>query len=224
MSEIVDKKEELRLDAIRKYQILDTPPDGNFDRLVSLAAKIFNMPICIISLVDSDRIWFKSHHGLDVNQIGKAPGLCASAILSDEVYIVENAIDDPRTLSNPLVTTDFGLRFYAAAPLKTLDGFNLGTFCVIDKKQRYITEAQKAILQEFASIAMDEIEVRLAARKAALRMQDILTDTKQDLQNFVTIAEKMPKITQEQDFRDCIAASKNSLQKVTNYLEEISIN
>ncbi|WP_400192679.1 GAF domain-containing protein [Hymenobacter sp. B81] len=161
------KTEAERLAALRRYEILDTPPDGSMNRLAALAAKVFNMPIAIISLVDEDRIWFKSHHGLEVEQIDRAPGLCASAILSDEVYLVEDARRDPRTLANPLVAGEFGLQFYAAAPLTTHDGYNLGTFCLIDQKPRYLTEQQKAILQDMSGIAMDEIELRLAARKAA---------------------------------------------------------
>ena len=92
MPEIENK----RMEALRKFDILDTPRDGSYDRITELAAKIFKVPIAIISLVDSDRIWFKSHHGLPINQIDREPGLCASAILSDKPYIIENAIQDPR--------------------------------------------------------------------------------------------------------------------------------
>lgn len=108
-----------RLQALKRYEILDMPPEGNFDRITLLASKVFNVPIAIVSLVDEDRIWFKSSQGLgNVNEIGKSPGLCASAILSDEVYLVEEARNDPRSLANPLVTGAFGLQFYAAAPPK----------------------------------------------------------------------------------------------------------
>ncbi len=116
-SSVIDpKKEAQRIAALRQFELLDTPTDGSFDDLTALAAKIFNVPIAIISLVDVDRIWFKSHHGLEIAQIDRHPGLCASAILSDEVYLVEDAKNDPRCLANPLVAGDFGLQFYAAAP------------------------------------------------------------------------------------------------------------
>ena len=154
-----------RIEALKRYEILDTPADGNFDRITLLASKVFNMPIAIVSLVDEDRIWFKSSQGLgDVRQIDKSPGLCASAILSDEIYLVEDARNDPRCLANPLVTGAFGLQFYAAAPLKTQDGYNLGTLCVIDKKKRYINTEQQALLGLMADIVMHEMELRLAAR------------------------------------------------------------
>jgi GAF domain-containing protein len=115
-----------RLAALRRYDILDTPPDGSFDRITALAADLFSVPIAIISLVDHDRIWFKSHHGLDVAQIDRAPGLCASAILQDRPWILTDARADIRSLTNPLVAGEFGLRFYTGIPLQTQDGFNLG--------------------------------------------------------------------------------------------------
>ncbi|ALW84981.1 serine/threonine protein phosphatase [Hymenobacter sedentarius] len=174
-------REAARLQALKRYNILDTPEDGSMNRLTGLAAKVFNMPIALISLVDEDRIWFKSRYGLDAEQIDRDPGLCASAILSDEVYIVEDARQDPRTLANPLVAGEFGLRFYAAAPLQTHDGHQLGTFCVIDQKQRYLNEAQKLILQDMAAIAMDEIELRLAARLAAQENARQLDELRQQL-------------------------------------------
>jgi signal transduction histidine kinase/FixJ family two-component response regulator len=156
-----------RLKALRRYEILDTPPDGAFDRITSIAARLFKVPIAIVSLVDSDRMWFKSHHGLDVKQIERSPGLCASAILSKDVYTIVDASKDVRSLANPLVAGEMGLRFYAAAPLTTHDGYNLGTLCVIDKQPHSISEEEKSILADLAAVVMDEIEMRLAARKVA---------------------------------------------------------
>lgn len=153
-----------RINALHKYELLDTPPDGSFDKMAALAAKIFNVPIAIISLVDTDRIWFKSHYGIEINEIGRDPGLCSSAILSDDVYLIEDAKNDPRCLTNPLVVGEFGLQFYAAAPLKTKDGHNLGTFCIIDKRQRYINSDQQVMLQQLASIVVNDIELRLQSR------------------------------------------------------------
>jgi GAF domain-containing protein len=174
-------RETARLQALKRYDILDTPEDGSMNRLAGLAAKVFNMPIAIISLVDEDRIWFKSRHGLDAEQIDRGGGLCDSAILSEEVYIVEDARRDPRTLANPLVAGEFGLQFYAGAPLQTHDGHMLGTFCLIDRKQRYLTEAQKLILQDLAAVAMDEIELRLAARRAVQESARQVTELQQQL-------------------------------------------
>ncbi|AFZ20020.1 ATP-binding response regulator [Allocoleopsis franciscana] len=163
--QLISQKETERLNALRRYEILDTPPDGAFDRITSIAARLFKVPIAIVSLVDSDRIWFKSHHGLDVEQIERTPGLCASAILSDEIYAITDASKDLRSLTNPLVVGEMGLRFYAAAPLRTHDGHNLGTLCVIDQKSRSISSEEMSILTDLAAVIMDEIELRLGAKK-----------------------------------------------------------
>ncbi|MGB8687231.1 MAG: GAF domain-containing protein [Microcoleus sp.] len=154
-----------RLESLRRYEILDTPPDGAFDRITAIAARFFRVPIALVTLVDRDRIWFKSRYGLDVEQIDREPGLCGSAIWEDDVYEIRNALEDPRTIANPLVSGAFGLRFYAAAPLKTHDGYNLGTLCIIDRHPRELSPEEEATLQDLAAIVMDEMELRLSARK-----------------------------------------------------------
>jgi GAF domain-containing protein len=215
----VKYREEGRIAAVRRYDILDTPQDGSFNRLTRLAAQIFNVPIAIISLVDIDRVWFKSHFGLEVSEIGTEPGLCTSAIMSDDVYIVEDAREDPRTLTNPLVVSDFGLRFYAGAPLQTSDGYNLGTFCIIDKKQRYLTEPQKEILKEMAAIAMDEIEIRLSARKAARQVNHILNTTKSHLHDTVLEIAKIPVAERNQGLTDISDSSREILRQIEDQLD-----
>ncbi len=164
---LLPENENQRLAALRRYDILDTPPDGAFDRITALAARLLQVPIALVTLVDEDRIWFKSRHGLEVQQIARDPGLCASAILSSEVHNIQDALHDPRTLSNPLVAGEMGLRFYAGAPLTTHDGFNLGTLCVIDKQPRELDESQLRVLQDLAALVMDQLELRLAARRHA---------------------------------------------------------
>lgn len=154
-----------RLAAVKRYEILDTPPDGAFDGVAELAARIFEVPIAIISIVDHDRIWFKSHHGLSISQIEREPGLCASAILRDIPTFISDARIDPKALTNSLVAGAFGLRFYAAAPLHTSDGYNLGTLCVIDREPRLVTAAQGETLKSMAAIVVDQLELRLKARR-----------------------------------------------------------
>ncbi|HEX8270495.1 MAG TPA: GAF domain-containing protein [Flavobacterium sp.] len=156
--------EKQRLENLLKYEILDTPPDGYFDEITALAAKIFNVPIAIISLVDNDRIWFKSAYGIEAEEIPRSPGLCSSAILSDELYIVVDARKDPRTMANPLVAGALGLQFYAAAPLKTIDGYNLGTLCIIDKNPRTLDPKEVSMLMQLARIAMGQFELKLQSR------------------------------------------------------------
>ena len=168
---IIPDDETARMAAVSRYDILDTPPDGSFDRITAIAARLFDVPISIISIVDHDRIWFKSHHGLAVNQIGRDAGLCASAILSSDPHVLTDALVDPRSLANPLVAGEFGLRFYAGVPLRTSDGHNLGTLCVIDRAPRPITQKQINDLQDLASVVMDQMELRLSARLALSQAQ-----------------------------------------------------
>ena len=161
----MDEKTEIkRLENLYKYEILNTPLDGDFDEITSLAAKIFNVPIAIITLVDTDKIWFKSSFGLEVEEIPRENGLCSSAIMADDIYIVEDARADPRALTNSLVAGSMGLQFYAAAPLRTKDGYNLGTFCIIDKEPRKLDSKESSILMQLSRIVMNLIELKLQSR------------------------------------------------------------
>src|SRR5215210_8838919 len=158
---LIPENEQARLEAVRRYGILDTPPDGAFDRITRIAAAILDVPISILSIVDHDRIWFKSTQGFDgVEQIGRDPGLCASAILSDTTWVVNDAKVDPRTLANPLVAGGFGLQFYAGSALRTHDGYKLGTLCVIDRNPRELTDEQARMLDDLAAVVVDELELR----------------------------------------------------------------
>lgn len=173
------------MSALKRYEILDTPPDGSFDRITALAAKIFNVPIAIITLVDTDRIWFKSAHGLTgVEQLVREPGLCASAIMTDEVTVIENAKSDSRSAQNSLVNSDFGLSFYAAAPLKTKGGHNLGTVCLIDKKPRTLTKSEESMLDDLSGIVMDEMELRLAARQTAFKSEQRIAQLEKEIKMY----------------------------------------
>jgi serine/threonine protein kinase len=162
---LIGLDEDSRMSAVRRYEVLDSPPDGAFDRITGLAARLTNVPIAIVSIVDHDRIWFKSHHGIDVEEIGRDAGLCASAILQDEPWLISDARVDPRALSNPLVAGDLGIQFYAGVPLQTSDGHNLGTLCVLDFEPREISETDVQNLEDLAAMVMSELELRLATRR-----------------------------------------------------------
>lgn len=210
--------EEKRIEELKRYNILDTPPDGSFDRITRLAATLFDVPIAIISLVDTDRIWFKSAYGLGVNQINRDPGLCASAILSNDVYMVDNAVNDPRTLANPLVAGEFGLRFYAAAPLQTEGQHNLGTLCIIDKTPRTMTEKEQKILKELSEIVMDEMELRLALRNTVANVKKLTLDISDQLDDTMNEMEKSGSAEQKQKMVDYLDASKTFLKHVEQQL------
>lgn len=178
--------EEERVRALLKYDILDTPPDNTFDKLTKLAARLMKVPVAIISFVDRDRVWFKSKYGLDTQQMEREEGLCTSVILADDFYQIENAAIDPRTLGHTLVVGDFGLRFYAAYPLKTKDGFNLGAFCIIDRVPRSLTDEEQEVLSDLRDIAMEQIELRLNSKLSIARYNQILNTTAHDLKSPLT--------------------------------------
>ena len=166
-SSVLPPDESGRLDAVHRYQILDTPQDGAFDRITALAARLFSVPIAIVSVVDHDRIWFKSHHGVEVSHVDREPGLCASAILQSEPWIIQDARTDSRALSNPLVSGELGLQFYAGIPLRTRDGYNLGTLCIIDRQPRTLSDQDLMTLEDLAAIVMNDLEQRLQSRRSA---------------------------------------------------------
>ncbi|MGW5401384.1 PP2C family protein-serine/threonine phosphatase [Streptomyces sp. NPDC003952] len=166
-------EEAARMDAVRRYDILDTPPDGAFDRVAAMAARLFKVPVASITIVDEDRIWFKAAHGLDgVSEIGREPGLCGSAILADETLVIPDTLTDPVAFNNGLVTGPLAVRFYAAAPIITGDGHRLGTVNILDTKPRLITEDDTATLADLAAIVRDELEMRLAALNALRAEQE----------------------------------------------------
>lgn len=176
------------------------------------------MPISIISIVDHDRIWFKSHYGLDVQQIGRDAGLCASPILAPDVYTLVDASIDPRSLANPLVAGEFGLRFYAGVPLTTSDGFSLGTLCVIDKEARPIDDAQVADLKALASVVVDHLEIRLSGRlaiaKAQIMAKEIDHRVMNSLQFVSSLLTMQSRTVADTDAADQLALAANRVAAV----------
>ncbi|WP_207497219.1 PAS domain-containing protein [Aridibaculum aurantiacum] len=172
--DIVPGNDEQRLDALYRYKILDAPSEESFNNLTQIIADVFDVPIALISLVDKERVVFKGNVGMPgVKNVDRGLSLCSLAVLSDGPTIINNTLEDPCLLMNPLVHGDFGLRFYAGAPLVTPDGFNIGTVCIVDKKPRNFTDREQERLQRFASTVMHEIELRLGARQQAEAEQEV---------------------------------------------------
>ncbi|MFY0583058.1 GAF domain-containing protein [Cystobacter fuscus] len=136
--------EEKRLEALDRHAILDTPPEREYDDVVQLAASLCGVPMALVSLVDRDRQWFKANVGLPgVSETERCISFCTFAIEREELFVVEDAREDARFATNPLVTGAPSLRFYAGAPLQSEDGFLLGTLCVLDSVPRKLTETQR---------------------------------------------------------------------------------
>ncbi|MFE4173394.1 PP2C family protein-serine/threonine phosphatase [Streptomyces sp. NPDC056909] len=169
--------ERRRLAAVRRYQIVDSPPDGAFDKIASLAARIFDTPMATVAIVDSDRVWLKAAHGLkNISETSRDPGLCASAILHAEPYVVSDTLTDPRAAAHPLVRGEPPVRFYAAAPITTADGYRLGTVDVLDTRPRHPTRNQLEALEDLAALVMDELELRLSALRTVAAERERRTD------------------------------------------------
>ena len=152
--------EEDRLRALNSYQILDTKAEELFDNLVELAARICRTPMCAMSLVDSDRQWFKASVGLDTKETPIEDALCRYAIQSDELTIIEDASKDERSMASNLVTKDPKIRFYAGAPLITKQGAALGTLCVLDTKPGRLEEDQLKSLEILRDAIVSQLEYR----------------------------------------------------------------
>jgi diguanylate cyclase (GGDEF)-like protein len=156
--------EAARIAMLRSLEILDTAPDERFDRLTRLARHVFSVPIAVVSLVDNDRQWFKSCAGLSVTQTPRDVSFCGHAILGDDLFVVEDAQQDPRFVDNPLVTGEPYVRFYGGFPLTLSGNLRIGSFCIVDTKPRQLDEVQRSLLRDLGRIAERELEaVRLAA-------------------------------------------------------------
>ena len=146
-----------RLQALREMLILDTPPEERFDRVVNFASAEFDMPIVLVSLVDSQRQWFKARVGIDACETRREDSFCGHAILQDDILVVEDALRDARFHDNPFVTGAPWLRFYAGAPLQLPGGESVGTLCMIDTKPRRLDDTDLAILGALRQLVVDEL-------------------------------------------------------------------
>ncbi|WP_373547682.1 PAS domain-containing protein [Chamaesiphon sp.] len=168
VKQIVPANETERLAALHRYQILDTPAEVAFDRITTLAARLFKKPIVLISLVDESRAWFKSSIGFGADEVCRNDAICNVAVLFDEPLIIPDTRLDDRFICNPFVQAAVATRFYAGAPLIDRNGFNLGTLCLLDTvPHEALTAEEEATLVDLAAMVVSELELRLAAQQIA---------------------------------------------------------
>jgi len=153
--------EDARMADVHAANILNTPREERFDRLADLAKEIFGVNMALITIVDSERQWFKSACGLDeVTETPRDVGFCAHAIFEPEGMVIPDATKDPRFADNPFVTGAFGLRFYAGVPLRGPSGQGIGAFCLVDQQPHEFGPHQLSILKKLAALVQTEVERR----------------------------------------------------------------
>ncbi|KGO87741.1 hypothetical protein Q765_04410 [Flavobacterium rivuli WB 3.3-2 = DSM 21788] len=179
----VPDNELLRLEKLKDYQILDTHSEDTFDKLALLAAQIFNTSSAYINFVDKERVFVKSNVSmLLMDDVPRAESLCTIAIKNDNVTIFTDTLTVPELISNPALPID-DVRFYAGAPLKSPEGHNVGTICVVDSKPGEATEEQLTMLKTLASIVIDKLENRLRYRKSIESQVNLMNITLHEIKN-----------------------------------------
>lgn len=212
-----------RIAALQRLEILDTPAEAAYDRLVLIASKVFQMPIALVSLVDEERQWFKARVGLEAQETPREFAFCAHAIHDDGLFVVEDASQDERFHDNPLVAGDPDIRFYAGAPIPAPTGERLGTLCVIDRKPRTLDPEQREILSMLALQAAEA----LVTRQVALTLRDAFnaesSDDRREALNQVShelrtpmtpmmlVLERLQRRTDDPDLRDELATLRRNL-------------
>lgn len=149
--------EDRRIQTLRSLCVLDTQAEERFDRITRLASRLFDVPIALVSLVDTDRQWFKSRQGLDATETPRAVSFCGHAILRGEAMVVPDAAHDERFADNPLVTGEPNIRFYAGCPVQAPDGQRMGTLCIIDREPRELPESDRQALADLARMVETEL-------------------------------------------------------------------
>lgn len=180
--------EPARLSALRRLEILDTPPEEPFEHVVNLVRTVLGVPMCAISLLDEDRQWFKAEAGIDAEETPRDTSFCTHAIRRHEHFVVTDATTDPRFADNPAVTGDMHVRSYLGIPLTTPDGYNVGALCAIDTCAREFTDREIAILDNFARIIVNEMELRRIAERdqltGALSRRGFLEKARAEIERF----------------------------------------
>ncbi|WP_412971148.1 ATP-binding protein [Glaciecola sp. MF2-115] len=171
----IPKNESERIKALNDYDVLDTDAEKVFDDITKLASQICNTPITLISLVDSERQWFKSRVGLDALETSRDIAFCSHAIHENKIFEVEDTLNDTRFSDNPLTTSDPKIRFYAGTPLLTPSGYAIGTLCVIDRQPNKLSEFQREALETLGRTVISQMELR-KKNKQLMQANEYKTD------------------------------------------------
>lgn len=157
---MIPDNETERLCSLYKLTILDTEPEQRYDYITEQVKNYFKVPIALISLIDGDRQWFKSSQGLEAKETSREVSFCGHAINQNDVYVVTDTFEDERFRHNPLVTGEPFIRFYAGAPIKTSEGYPVGTLCIIDTSPCILTDNDQIVLRKFADMVEAELKIQ----------------------------------------------------------------
>jgi len=167
LTPLLPPDETRRLQALLDLKLLDTAPEERFERITRLAARLFGVPMAMVGLLDAERLWFKSRIGVEDQEIPRVATFCGHTILQDDVFVVEDAADDPRFADNPLISDQLQLRFYAGLPLAAPDGSRVGTLCVLDHQPRAFGDADRLLLRDLAALVTCEFATDALQRALA---------------------------------------------------------
>ena len=218
---ILEEKEVDRINSLKKYELLDSPRDERLDRITSYAATLFNVPISLISFVDENRIWFKSKYGFDINELPREAGLCGLAIQSDDVFVIENAVLDPRTIHLPWVKSAKPYCFYAAAPLKMADGNNVGTLCIVAENPRSFSSKDELLLKKLAKITVDQIEEQISLKSTTKKFSMFLKTAAHELKNPLASIPLWAQLIQEESKDLKITQLANHIQRQSKRMTQL---
>ncbi|NRB63988.1 MAG: response regulator [Saprospiraceae bacterium] len=223
-----------RLKALKKYNILDTLPEDEFNNLTELASHITGSPIALITLLDETRQWFKSRVGLGVGETSREVSFCQYAIMDTKLFEVYDAWEDDRFRDNILVTGSPNIRFYAGYPLETSEGYNLGTICVIDDKPKALNKGQREMMKRLAETTIALIEARLTNKQ----LENVIKYKNQFLSNvsheirtpmnsiigFTDLLKQTPVSSEQLNYLQIISSAASNLLVVINDILDLSKN
>jgi diguanylate cyclase (GGDEF)-like protein len=153
-----------RLAAVRRYELLDTGPEAQFEKITGLVKAVLGVPMAAVTLVDRDRVWFKSAQGLNLQEAARDSSFCTYTVRTNQPLLIPDMALDERFAANPFVVQPPFIRSYIGVPLHTPDGYNLGSLCAFDLQPRSFTENQIRLMASFADLVVDEAELRLIAK------------------------------------------------------------
>ena len=217
----IPENEPERLKVLKRYNILDTAPEQEYDDITLLASFICETPIALITLLDESRQWFKSKKGIMVPETSRDVAFCNHAILQSEMLIIGDTLNDERFVANPLVTGDPKIRFYAGSQLVTPDGYQLGTLCVIDRKPRELSPEQLLALQALARQVISQLELHRSSCKlqqANNTQEELISELKEALCRIETLEGMIPICSHCKKIRD----DKGCWHQVEVYISQLS--